>query len=231
MPEITLVAEPDRTTGSAESRRLRATGRIPAVVYGHGTEAVSVSVDGRDLRHALSGAAGLNQLLNLKIAGDEHLALARSLQRHPVRHTLLHVDFLIVRRDEVISAEVPLILTGEAIEVEREKGIIEHQLSSLTVRATPSQIPPQLEVDISALTIGEGIRVGDLTLPDGVTTDTPADEVIVLATIPRAAIELELVELAEAVEAAEAAAEGEAPAATGGETPAEAPADQPAQEG
>lgn len=230
MAEITLVAEPGRTTGSAESRRLRAAGRIPAVVYGHGTDAVSVSVDGRDLRHALSGDAGLNQLLNLKIAGDEHLALARSLQRHPVRHTLLHVDFQIVRRDEVISAEVPVILTGEATAVEREKGIVEHQLTSLTVRATPAQIPPHLEVDISNLTIGEGIRVGDVTLPNGVTTDAPAEEIIVLATIPRAAIELELTELAEAVEAAEAeaaegGAAGESPAAEG-----EAPAEQPAQE-
>jgi large subunit ribosomal protein L25 len=233
MPEITLVAEPGRTTGSAESRRLRAAGRIPAVLYGHGMEAVSVSVDGRDLRHALSGGAGLNQLLNLKIEGDEHLALARSLQRHPVRHTVLHVDFLVVRRDEVISAEVPVILTGAAVEVEREKGIIEHQLTSLTVRATPAQIPPHLEVDISNLTIGEGIRVGDLRLPSGVTTDASTEEVIVLATIPRAAIELELVELAEAAEAAEAEAgpEGQAPAAGEGGAPAEASAEQPTQEG
>ena len=110
MAEITLVAEPGRTTGSSESRRLRAAGRIPAVVYGHGMEGLSVSVDGRELRHALSGDAGTNQLLELKIGSDSHLAMARVLQRHPVRHTVMHVDFQVVSRDEVISAEVPLVL-------------------------------------------------------------------------------------------------------------------------
>ena len=122
MAEITLVAEPGRPTGSAASRRLRAAGRIPAVVYGHGGAGTSVSVDGRDLRHALSGEAGLNQLLSLQVGSDTHLALARAIQRHPVRHTVLHVDFQIVRRDEVISAEVPIVLVGEARAVEQEKG-------------------------------------------------------------------------------------------------------------
>src|ERR1700760_3994671 len=97
MAEITLVADPGRPTGSAASRRLRAAGRIPAVGYGHGGAGTSVSVDGRDLRHALSGEAGLNQLLSLKVGSDTHLALARAVQRHPVRHTVLHVDFQIVR--------------------------------------------------------------------------------------------------------------------------------------
>src|ERR1700722_5578002 len=135
MAEITLVAEPGRTTGSSESRRMRSAGRVPAVVYGHGIEGISVSVEGRDLRHALSGEAGLNQLLSLKVGSDTHLAMARSLQRHPVRHTVLHVDFQIVSRDEVISAEVPIVLVGESKSVEQEKGIVEQLLTSLTVNA------------------------------------------------------------------------------------------------
>ncbi len=152
-------------TGSAESRRLRAAGRIPAVVYGHGVDGISVSVDGRELRHALSGDAGLNQLLSLTVGSDTHLAMARSLQRHPVRHTVLHVDFQIVRRDEVISAEVPVIISGESKAVEQENGIVEQLLTSLTVNATPGLIPSNIEVDISELAIGEGIRVGDLGCP------------------------------------------------------------------
>src|ERR1700678_2432161 len=99
MAEITLVAEPGRLTGSSESRRLRASGRIPGVLYGHGGEGTSVSVDGREFRQALSGGAGLNQLLSLQVGSETHLAMARSLQRHPVRHTVIHVDFQIVRRD------------------------------------------------------------------------------------------------------------------------------------
>ena len=189
MAEYTLEAEPGRDTGSAASRRLRGSGRVPAVLYGHGLEARSLSVDARELRHALSGDAGLNQLLSLKVGSDTHLALARSLQRHPVRHTVVHVDFQVVSRDEVISAEVPIVLTGEAKAVEQEQGIVEQQLTSLTVHATPDRIPGNIEVDISALTIGEGIRVGDLTLPPKVTTDVSPDEIVVLGTITRAAIE------------------------------------------
>ena len=213
MAESTLVAESGRTTGSSASRRLRAGGRIPAVVYGHGLEARSVSVDARELRHALSGQSGLNQLLSLKIGSDTHLAVARSLQRHPVRHTVVHVDFQVVRRDEIISADVPIIVVGEAKAVEQEKGIVEQQLTSLAIHATPDKIPGNIEVDISALTVGDGIRVGDLTLPSGVTTDVPPDDVVVLATVSRAAVELEEAEAAEAAEAeAAAGAEGEAPA-------------------
>ena len=95
-----------------------------------------MSVDGRDLRHALSGDAGLNQLLSLEVGSETHLALARSLQRHPVRHTVVHVDFQIVRRDEVISADVPIVLVGEAKAVEQEKGLVE-QLLDHPDRATP----------------------------------------------------------------------------------------------
>lgn len=208
MAEITLVAEPGRATGSSESRRLRAAGRIPAVVYGHGIDGISVSVDGRDLRHALSGESGTNQLLELKIGSDTHLALARVLQRHPVRHTVLHVDFQIVRRDEIISADVPIVLTGEAKAVEQEQGLVEQPLTSLTVKATPGRIPNSIEVDIEDLKVGEGIRVGDLKLPSGVTTDTPEEEIVVIASISTVAAEVAEAD-AEAAEAAEAeAAEG-----------------------
>lgn len=209
MAEITLVLETGRTTGSAASRRMRAAGRIPAVVYGHGMAGESVSVDGRELRHALSGDAGVNQLLSLKVGSETHLALARALQRHPVRHTVLHVDFQVVSRDEIISAEVPVVLVGEARAVEMEQGLVEHILTSLTVHATPARIPNQIDVDISNLAVGEGIRVGDLPLPSGVTTDVPAEELVVIASVSRVAAEVEAVEAAEA-EAAEAEAEGAA---------------------
>lgn len=211
MAEITLVAEPGRATGSSESRRLRAAGRIPAVVYGHGMEGISISVDGRDLRHALSGESGTNQLLELKVGSDSHLAMARVLQRHPVRNTVVHVDFQVVRRDEVVSAEVPIVLVGEAKAVAQEQGLVEQPLNSLTVRATPGRIPNSIEIDISDLKVGEGIRVGDLGLPSGVTTDVPEDEIVVIASISTVAAEVAEVAEAEAEAAAEAAeAEGEA---------------------
>jgi large subunit ribosomal protein L25 len=207
MAEITLVAEAGRTTGSPESRRLRASGRVPAVVYGHGIDAVSVSVDGRDLRLALSGDAGVNQLLNLEVDGTKHLALARVLQRHPVRNTVVHIDFQVVSRTEIISADVPIILVGEAKAVENERGVIDHPLQSLTIHARPGDIPNSVEIDISALAIGDTIRVSDLPLPAGVTTDVDPDEAVVVAAASSVSAEAEELEAEDAVEA-EAAAEG-----------------------
>jgi large subunit ribosomal protein L25 len=181
MAEITLAAEAGRPTGSGACNRLRAAGRIPAVVYGHGMEPLPISVEGRDLRTALTTAAGLNALLSLDVDGSLHLALAREIQRHPVRHNVTHVDFQIVRRDEIVSAEVPITLIGEAQQVSMNQGVIEQPLISLTVQAVPDRIPNSIEVDISALAIGDTIRVADLPLPEGVSTEIDGDEAVVIA--------------------------------------------------
>ncbi len=209
MAELTLVAEPGRATGSAAARRLRTTGRVPAVVYGHDTEPQAVSVDGRELRIALSGGSGVNQLLSLDVAGTRRLALARVLQRDPVRGRVIHVDFQVVSRDEVISAEVPVVLVGEAKAVEQEKGIVEHILSSLTVRATPGSIPDAIEVDVSGLSVGDTVRVGQLPLPVGVTTDVDPEEAVVVAASSSATSELSEVDTTdEADDAGAPAGEG-----------------------
>lgn len=205
MAEITLVAEPGRATGSAASRRLRTAGRVPAVVYGHGVDPASVSVDGRELRIALSGSSGVNQLLSLDVAGTRHLALARVLQRHPVRGTVTHVDFQVVSRDEVVSAEVPVTIVGEARAVEQERGVIEHVLASLTIKAKPGSIPEVIEVDVTDLRIGDTIRVAQLPLPAGVTTDVDPEEAVVVAA--GSSVTTEVVEEEEA-EAEAAAGQG-----------------------
>lgn len=214
MAEITLVAEPGRAKGSPASRRLRATGRIPAVIYGHGIEAEAVSVDARDFRAALSGDAGVNQLLSINVGGTDHLALARVLQRHPVRNTVIHVDFQVVSRTEVISADVPIVLVGEAIDVERNRGVLEHTLQSLTIHARPGDIPNAIEVDVTQLSIGDAVRVGDLKLPRGVTTEVDGEEPVVMAAASEVAAEAEELEAEEAAAAA-AAAEGETAAGAG----------------
>src|SRR5438067_689598 len=110
MQEVPLAAEARRSTGSGESRRLRAAGKVPAVLYGHGVTPQALTVDGRELRGALNQDAGLNALLSLEVDDARHLAMARQLQRHPIRGAVEHVDFVIVRRDEVVAAEVPLHL-------------------------------------------------------------------------------------------------------------------------
>jgi large subunit ribosomal protein L25 len=239
MPEIRIAAEKGRPTGSAAARRLRLEGKIPGVVYGHGTDPTPIAVEGRALRHALTTEAGLNALLELEYDGDSQLTLAREIQRHPVRHTVTHVDFVIVRRDEVISADVNITLTGEAVEVHREDGVVSHELFSLTVQSTPARIPNVIEVDVSALKVGDTIRVGDLQLPEGVTTEVDPEAPIVVGQPPQVS-EADLVSEADAEAAAaegeapaegeEGAAEGEAPAAEG-EGGGEAAAPEASSEG
>ena len=112
MAEVVLLAEPGRPVGSRCARRLRAEGRVPAVVYGQGVDPVSVTVHARDLRTALSTDAGLNAVLSLRVDGRKYLTMARELQRHPVRGTVIHVDFQVVDPGRQISAEVPISLTG-----------------------------------------------------------------------------------------------------------------------
>ncbi|MGH9105073.1 MAG: 50S ribosomal protein L25 [Acidimicrobiales bacterium] len=201
MAETKLVAQLGRPTGSSASRRLRHAGRVPAVVYGHGMEPLSVSVGARDLRAALS-AHGLNQVLTLEAGGSTHMVLARQLQRHPVKRTVAHVDFQVVRSDEVVSAEVPVVVLGTATRVELERGVIEHPLSSLTIRATPERIPQEITVDVTQLEIGSAIRVRDLHLPEGVTTEVDPEEPVVVAAAARVVEEVE----AEAPAAGEAGA-------------------------
>src|SRR5271166_3847505 len=185
MPEVTLVAKAGRTIGSRSTRRLRAAGKIPAVVYGHGSEPLPVAVGARDFQLAMSGEAGLNTLLSLEVDGKDYLTLARDIQRHPFKNVVTHVDFLIVRRDEVISAEVSINLVGEAVEVQHGDGIVEQLLFSLPVKAKPADIPASVELDISELTIGDALHVSDIVISAGVELDTDPATTVVVGQPPR----------------------------------------------
>ena len=137
MAEITLNVESGRPLGSAPSGRLRTGGKIPGVVYGHGMEPIPVAIGARDLRAALTTEAGLNALLSLRIGETTHLAIAKELQRHPVRQTVTHVDFQVVRRDEIVTAEVRISLVGDSEAVHRVEGTIDQEMLSLQIKAKP----------------------------------------------------------------------------------------------
>jgi large subunit ribosomal protein L25 len=191
---------------------LRAEGKVPATVYGLGSDAISVSVGWRDLRHALTTEAGMNALINLEIDGHaSELTIVKELQRHPIKRSVLHIDFLRVSRDIAIEVEVPIVLVGEALELTREGGIVDQSMFHLTVSAKPGSIPNELTVDISGLTIGDAVRVGDLQLPEGVETDVDAEEPIVIGQAPQAEELPEPVEGVEGEAAEGETAEGEAP--------------------
>lgn len=191
MAEVTLTAETGRVLGSRPSGRLRAEGKIPGVLYGHGAEPISLAVDRRALRTALRTDAGANALIDLDVDGTVHLAMVKELQRHPVRNEVVHVDFLAVNRDEVVTVEVPIVLEGEAEEVTRASGTVDQQLFTLPVSAKPADIPNAITVDVSSLTIGGTIRVEELQLPAGVTAAVDADEAVVVGQLTRAALEAE----------------------------------------
>jgi large subunit ribosomal protein L25 len=189
------------------------------VLYGHGIDPQSLVVEARALRGALNQESGLNTLLSLEVGSARHLAMARQLQRDPVRGTVAHVDFVVVRRDEVVSVEVPVLLAGDADEVTKHDGLVEQQLFSLLVHSTPGNIPPHLDVDVSTLHVGDVVRVGDLKLPSGVSTEVDPEEPVVLATASTVAAEMAAEEAAAEEAAAEAAPEAGKAGAEGGAEP------------
>jgi large subunit ribosomal protein L25 len=207
-----LVADTGRTLGSRSTRRLRAEGKIPGILYGRGTPPTPLAVDARELRSALRGDHGINAVLTLEVDGAEHVAMARDIQRHVTRGTVSHVDFLVVDRDVSVSADVPISLVGEA-----ELGgsaMVDVVISTLTINAKPESIPASIEVDQSALTVGSQVLVKDLRLPAGVTTEVDPDEVVVRVLVSDATAELDALD-EEATEGEPTAGEG-APAAEGG---------------
>jgi large subunit ribosomal protein L25 len=182
---LTLTAETGRVAGSRSSSRLRADGRVPGVVYGLGRDTVAVTVNWPELRRVLSTEAGLNALITLDVDGQRDLAIVKDLQRHPVRRNVLHIDFLRVDPDAPVAIDVPIVLVGEARQVESRRGVVDHPLKSITVNAKPSDIPAHIELAIDDLDIGVTVTVADLTLPAGVTTDVDPESPVVTGMATR----------------------------------------------
>jgi len=180
-----LSAETGRDTGTRPSRRLRRDERVPAVVYGLGGVSVSVSVDLADLRRVLTTDAGLNALITLEVDGDEQLCIVKDLQRHPVRRSVLHVDFLRIDPDEPVELDVPLVLTGEPKKVTQASGMVDQVMHSLTVSAKPSDIPVEVQADVSKLEVGASLRVSDIELPEGVTASGDPEALFAVGLITR----------------------------------------------
>jgi len=210
MADATLVAEVRTALGKGGAGRVRREGLVPAVVYGLGEDNVSVSVSSRELGHILSGASGANTLITLTVNGKEQLALARQIQRHPVKGTVLHVDFVRVRADQTVQAEVPVHLTGDSEGVSRG-GVLEQLVHTLTVEAKPADVPPSIEYDITELEIGSGFYVRDLVVPAGVTVLQNPDDLVAQISAPRI-VEEPTAEAAEGEVPEGEAAPGAAPA-------------------
>jgi large subunit ribosomal protein L25 len=204
--ERKLKAERREEKGKGAARKVRAAGRVPGVVYGHG-EPVTISVDARELFHLLHTDAGMNVMVDMRVDGDQMLAMPREVQRDYLRNKFLHVDFIRIARDEKISVEVPITVVGESHGV-KEGGVIEHHLWDLNLECLPQDVPAHIEADISGLGINESLKVADLTVPETCTVLTSLDEIVV-SVVPPQVLRVEEEEVAEGEEAAEEAAEGE----------------------
>jgi large subunit ribosomal protein L25 len=200
MAELKLVASAREDSGKGVARKLRAAGRVPAVLYGQGADPMPISVDARELFHLLHDG-GANVLVDLVVDGKDHLAMPREVQRDHIKGRYFHVDFLAVSRTQKITVNVPIRLVGEASGV-KLGGVLEHHLWEVSAETLPTDVPEAIEADISGLDIGDSLRVSDLVVPDGVTiTANPEDSVVAVAQ-PQARVELE--------EGAAEAVEGEA---------------------
>lgn len=202
--QVALGARPRAGSGKSEARALRREGRVPAVAYGVGLEATAVSVDARELYHVLHTDAGDNAIIRLSVDGRPHLALAREVQRHPVRREVLHVDFVTVSRNVKVAVEVPIVLEGEAAGVD-DGGVLDQSLFTLNVEVLPLEVPDSLALDVSGLGIGDVARVGDITLPAGVDLLDDPEEAVASVAVPH----LDVPEQESATEAAVDAIEAE----------------------
>lgn len=219
--QVALEAQIKESAGSRANRRLRRTGMLPGVLYGMGEDPTPIATDYRATRAVLSTGAGLNALVNLKLDGSEQLCLVKDLQRHPVKDEVTHIDFIRVDPNAEIEVSVPLVIVGEAKEVANENGMVDQTMFSLQVYSLPTAIPNELEIDISALTVGDAVRVGQVELPGGVRTEVDAEEAIAVAVVTRSTLDAIRAEEEAAAAALLEGEEGAAPAAAAADADAD----------
>lgn len=199
--QVGLAARPRVGSGKSEAKALRRDGRVPAIAYGADLDPTPISVDALELYHALHTDAGANAILRVEFDGESHLALAREIQRHPVRRNVLHVDFVTVSRNVKVTVDVPVHLEGHAPGVD-EGGITDQTLHTLQVEVLPLEVPDSINLDISDLGVGDVKRVCDVRVPEGVTILDDPETAVVSVVVPQA-------ELPEEETAAELAADEE----------------------
>lgn len=223
MDQVTLRAQPRAEFGTRPSRRLRRQGLVPATVYGKSIDAVSITVDRRELYSALHTDAGRNALLNVEIeGGDKVLAVAREVQHHPVRGDVIHLDLIEISLDEKIAAEVAVEYLGTPIGVREDGGFVEAISTTVGISALPTAIPSSITVDIENMATGDTLKVSDLPEIEGVEYTDDPDRPLVTVLLPR--VEEEPVE--ELIEVGEDGEPIEAPEAEEGAEDAEAAAEE-----
>ena len=207
MATVSLSANSRDVTGKGAARTLRSQGQVPAVIYGHGRDPQSLTLNARDLDRMLSHIQAESTVIEVTVGGATAKTLIREIQRHPIKRQILHVDFQALVAGEKVIVSIPIVLIGVPEGVRLDGGVLDQTLRELEIEVDPSNIPDRIELDVTSMVIGDSKHVSDLSLPPGVEVQNDAETSVAVVAAPRAVIE-ETVAVAEPVEG-EAGAVGE----------------------
>jgi large subunit ribosomal protein L25 len=199
MASASLSAEARTETGKGVARKLRAAGRVPAVVYGHAREAQALSLQTRELEKLLSSISTGSTVVELTLGGATTKTLIREVQRHPFKKQILHVDFQELVAGEKVTVEIPLVFVGIPEGVRLSGALLEQILHSIEVLVDPANIPNHIDVDVTNLAMGHSLHVNELPLPAGLEVLTEQDATVCAVVAPRAVVEETPAEGAEVV--------------------------------
>ena len=189
MASASLSAEARTETGKGVARKLRAAGRVPAVIYGHAREAQALSLPTRELEKLLSSISTGSTVVELSVGSATTKTLIREVQRHPFKKQILHVDFQELVAGEKVSVEIPLVFVGTPEGVRLSGALLEQILHSIEVLVDPASIPNHIDVDVSNLAMGHSLHVRELTLPAGLEVLSDEDATVCAVVAPRAVVE------------------------------------------
>ena len=201
MATAQLSASPRTTVGKGAARTLRSAGQIPAVIYGHAREPLSLAIPAREVEKLLERVSAESTVIELTLASGVARTLIREVQRHPFKKQILHIDFQELVAGEKVSVNVPIVLTGTPDGVRLSGGILSQVMSELTIRVDPVNIPRRVEADVTNVSIGHSLHVSDLKVPEGVEILDEPEATIAVVSAPK--VEAEPTPAPEAAEAGE----------------------------
>lgn len=189
MATAQLSASSRAGAGKGPARTLRRDGRLPAVIYGHAREPLSLSVNAREFERLLERVAAENTVIELDIDGTMSRTLIREIQRHPVRRNVLHVDFQELVAGERVIVRIPLVLQGTPDGVRHSGGILSQVMQELECRVDPLNMPGHIDIDVSGIAIGHSIHVNEISIPEGIEVLDDPESTIAVVAAPKAEVE------------------------------------------
>ena len=189
MSTASLSASVRTETGKGAARKIRQAGSIPAVIYGHGREAQSLTINARETDKLLKSIAISSTVIELSIDGKSARTLIREVQRHPFKRTITHIDFQELVAGETVSVHCPIVYIGVPEGVRLEGGLLDQIMHQLHIEVDPSAIPNHIDVDVSSLKVGKSLHVSDLTLPAGIKLLDEPGTTVCIVQVPKVAVE------------------------------------------